>query len=191
MYIAIDLDVIFNIIKSTFFVVGGLIWLCGMIFLFRMNTKEGWYLNIDKDKNGILQIPKEAKEFEEWFATEEYYVSFAKRGAYAIIWFFVTILITIMAVVGGSAITDKNPYFKIPCILLLLAMQLISISKLLLIIAEFLEDFILKAGVMFYLSKMKKEQPMCIQETKHRSSVNKDLRDVIKEENKKEGETKC
>lgn len=146
--------------------IGALLAIALGTFVFRLGTDKGWYLKTTPQKDGTVIVPKEAETFKKGWLSEDYTCSFVKRGAYAIVWFFVVWLISLMAVYGGSTLVDKNPQFEIPCLVLIAIITLIGISKPVLIISELIEQWIFCNFIILWLSKLQKEKPMLIRQSK-------------------------
>ncbi len=136
------------------------------VMVFRMGTSKGWYFNIEIKNNKSIVIPKELIEYEKRFGSDEYINSLIKKSAYAITWFFTTWLITIMVVVGGSTIVDANPMFRLPCLILIILMQMIMLSKPVFIVAEVIEDFGICGLLSHTIADIRKTEPMRIRESK-------------------------
>jgi hypothetical protein len=142
------------------------------IVIFRCRTEKDWYFNVIKP-DGTIEISQEAIDFNKQYMSEEYASDLMKQGIYAIVWLSVTYLILIMTLVGGSAITDNNPFFKIPCLILVLIMELIMISKPVFLVGAIMEDFILKGGVAILIAKTIRNEPMKIRISKNQPNMRK------------------
>ncbi len=129
-----------------------------LILMYRLITNTGWYIQaINHNK---IQITDEFISYTNRFLTEEHISSFVSRSTYAMIWLFITFPITIMATVGGNTLAETNIAFKLPCFILILIMQLISISKIIIIIAEFIEEWIIGYIMWIYIGMYAEKYPL-------------------------------
>ena len=141
------------------------LYILAIVFI-RAGTRKGWYLNIGKDERGLFRVPEQAISFSRYMASDDYVNDIVRKGAYAIIWFYVVFLILIMATVGGSVISNGNPAFKIPCLMLIIIMQFIALSKPVILVGEIIENLLLKTLAMVYISQVQKINPMSIHYTR-------------------------
>lgn len=156
----------------------------GIVVFFRLGSQKGWYLKMGKDKHGIFEIPKEAIDFNKRFLTEEYATDFIKRAIVAIVWFYFSLLILIMASVGGNIITESNPLFKLPCIILLLIMKFVCIWKLLMLCVQIVDDYVLSSIGVVIIAKTIEKEPLCIKMSRSRSAIKKDIHNLMEEPKK-------
>lgn len=156
----------------------------GAVLFFRIGTKKGWYLSMGKDEHGVFEIPKEAMEFNNRFLTEEYATDLLKRAIVAMVWFFFSFLILMMASIGGNTITESNPLFKLPCIILLLIMQFVCIWKLLMFCVQIVDDYVLSSIGVVIIARTIEKEPLCIKMPRSRSAIKKDIHNLIEEPKK-------
>jgi hypothetical protein len=161
---------------------GAAIWFMAIIvllFFLRMGTKEGWYFYIGKDDRGIFKVPKEAIEYIRDVASEDKINDYIKRGIFAIGWFYITYLILLMTVIGASVIVDKNMSYKIPCLILVIMMQIIVLSKPALMVIEFVEEWCLKLLAVVYISNVERNEPLCISYSKTRKALHTTVTEIL------------
>jgi hypothetical protein len=165
-----DVNVIDIFLKVTILLVIGII-------LYRSNTKEGWYLRVFSqwiNNKRSIDIPEEAIHFNRVFQNDEYLNTYLRNASYAVLWLCVTWLIDLMAVVGGSTIVDKEPIFKIPCMLLISIMNIICIYKVVLVYAGIIEDWGFKLIAIVILGRLTVDEPMRLRVSRKEPRSRKD-----------------
>ena len=133
--------------------------------IIRSGTKQGWYiLNMGKDRT--FTVTQDTINFIDWWQSQKYVARLGDQILHALIWFFVTWGILLMALVGGSTIADHNPIYTIPCLILLVIMIFICLSKLILVISELIEEAIFIPFGIYIIKHISNKQPMSIRTSK-------------------------